>query len=155
MLVFAELSGGHSVPIGNSVPFSSRPGTQFQGLVGQRNIWFATRPTGDPVAQNTFEQDSHSVPTNHLVAQLSDQRTHLLVVVAKCLLQMRSYRFIMVTPYVPPESARESNLPACLLLRRTTRCTSRFRKLCQPSSAKWPFEEMVKPSGCCITSRVS
>jgi hypothetical protein len=50
----------------------------LKGLVSQRNICFATRPMGDHVAQNMFEQDSHSVPTNLLVAQLSDQPTHLL-----------------------------------------------------------------------------
>ena len=43
----------------------------LKGLVSQRNICFATRPMGDHVAQNMFEQDSHSVPTNLLVAQLS------------------------------------------------------------------------------------
>jgi hypothetical protein len=36
-----------------------------------RNMCFATRPIGDDVAQNMFEQDSHSVPTNFMVAQLS------------------------------------------------------------------------------------
>ena len=51
MLVFAELSGGHSVPIGNSVPFSSRPGTQSPSVPARElssKVWSASEIFGLP-----------------------------------------------------------------------------------------------------------
>jgi hypothetical protein len=69
--------GSDTVKIPGQLAFlirlSGRPGclTNLKGLVSQRNNCFGARPMGNHVAQNMFEQDAHSVPTNRLVAQLS------------------------------------------------------------------------------------